>query len=225
MKINEWAKEDRPREKMERLGAEALSNAELLAILIGSGTPNESAVELMQKVLSQSNNNLNTLGKKSIKELMAFKGVGPAKAITILAACELGKRRQQELAEERLRLDSSQGIYQLMRPTLQDLDAEEAWLLLLNQQCKLIKKMRLSHGGLTQTMVDVRILVREALLANATLIVLCHNHPSGSLHPSRQDDHLTERVKKACDLMSLHSIDHLIIADGAYYSYRDEGRL
>ena len=210
---------------MERLGAEALSNAELLAILIGSGTPNESAVELMQKVLSQSNNNLNTLGKKSIKELMAFKGVGPAKAITILAACELGKRRQQELAEERLRLDSSQGIYQLMRPTLQDLDAEEAWLLLLNQQCKLIKKMRLSHGGLTQTMVDVRILVREALLANATLIVLCHNHPSGSLHPSREDDHLTERVKKACDLMSLHFIDHLIITDGAYYSYRDEGRL
>ena len=225
MKINEWAKEDRPREKMERLGAEALSNAELLAILIGSGTPNESAVELMQKVLSQSNNNLNTLGKKSIKELMAFKGVGPAKAITILAACELGKRRQQELAEERLRLASSQGIYQLMRPTLQDLDAEEAWLLLLNQQCKLIKKMRLSHGGLTQTMVDVRILVREALLANATLIVLCHNHPSGSLHPSREDDHLTERVKKACDLMSLHFIDHLIITDGAYYSYRDEGRL
>lgn len=225
MKINEWAKEDRPREKMERLGAEALSNAELLAILIGSGTPNESAVELMQKVLSQSNNNLNTLGKKSIKELMAFKGVGPAKAITILAACELGKRRQQELAEERLRLDSSQGIYQLMCPTLQDLDAEEAWLLLLNQQCKLIKKMRLSHGGLTQTMVDVRILVREALLANATLIVLCHNHPSGSLHPSREDDHLTERVKKACDLMSLHFIDHLIITDGAYYSYRDEGRL
>lgn len=225
MKINEWAKEDRPREKMERLGAEALSNAELLAILIGSGTPNESAVELMQKVLSQSNNNLNTLGKKSIKELMVFKGVGPAKAITILAACELGKRRQQELAEERLRLDSSQGIYQLMRPTLQDLDAEEAWLLLLNQQCKLIKKMRLSHGGLTQTMVDVRILVREALLANATLIVLCHNHPSGSLHPSREDDHLTERVKKACDLMSLHFIDHLIITDGAYYSYRDEGRL
>ena len=225
MKINEWAKEDRPREKMERLGAEALSNAELLAILIGSGTPNESAVELMQKVLSQSNNNLNTLGKKSIKELMAFKGVGPAKAITILAACELGKRRQQELAEERLRLDSSQGIYQLMRPTLQDLDAEEAWLLLLSQQCKLIKKMRLSHGGLTQTMVDVRILVREALLANATLIVLCHNHPSGSLHPSREDDHLTERVKKACDLMSLHFIDHLIITDGAYYSYRDEGRL
>lgn len=225
MKINEWAKEDRPREKMERLGAEALSNAELLAILIGSGTPNESAVELMQKVLSQSNNNLNTLGKKSIKELMAFKGVGPAKAITILAACELGKRRQQELAEERLRLDSSQGIYQLMRPTLQDLDAEEAWLLLLNQQCKLIRKMRLSHGGLTQTMVDVRILVREALLANATLIVLCHNHPSGSLHPSREDDHLTERVKKACDLMSLHFIDHLIITDGAYYSYRDEGRL
>ena len=225
MKINEWAKEDRPREKMERLGAEALSNAELLAILIGSGMPNESAVELMQKVLSQSNNNLNTLGKKSIKELMAFKGVGPAKAITILAACELGKRRQQELAEERLRLDSSQGIYQLMRPTLQDLDAEEAWLLLLNQQCKLIKKMRLSHGGLTQTMVDVRILVREALLANATLIVLCHNHPSGSLHPSREDDHLTERVKKACDLMSLHFIDHLIITDGAYYSYRDEGRL
>ena len=149
MKINEWAKEDRPREKMERLGAEALSNAELLAILIGSGTPNESAVELMQKVLSQSNNNLNTLGKKSIKELMAFKGVGPAKAITILAACELGKRRQQELAEERLRLDSSQGIYQLMRPTLQDLDAEEAWLLLLNQQCKLIRRcdcrMEVSH--------------------------------------------------------------------------------
>lgn len=225
MKINEWAEADRPRERLERLGAENLSNAELLAILIGSGTAKETAVELMQRVLADCNNNLNTLGKKTIRELMAYKGIGEAKAITILAACELGKRRQLEKAEERKKVDSAQSIYELMHPVMQDFDTEEGWLLLMNQSFKLIKRVRLSHGGLTETAMDVRVMMREALLANATCMAICHNHPSNNPSPSRQDDELTKRVATACGTMRLHFVDHVIITDGMYYSYREMGRL
>lgn len=222
MSINKWAEEDRPREKLERLGAEALSNAELLAILIGSGSTKESAVELMKRVLNDCNNNLNTLGKRTIRELTEYNGMGPAKAITILAACELGKRRQLEKAEERQDLSSATAIYNHMHPLMQDLDTEEAWILLMNQNFKLIKKERISHGGISETAVDVRIIMREALLNNATILVLCHNHPSNNARPSREDDKLTERVRKACDTMRIHFADHLIVTDGAYYSYREE---
>lgn len=225
LSINKWAIEDRPREKLMQKGAEALTNAELLAILIGSGTPQESAVDLMKRILSDCNNNLNTLGKKTIRQLTEYKGVGEAKAITILAACELGKRRQREEAEKRHDMRSSQHIYEYMLPRLQDSDVEEAWVLLLNQNCKLIKAERISHGGISETAVDVRIIMREALLNNATVIALCHNHPSNNARPSRDDDSLTERVKTACQTMRIHLIDHLIITDGAYYSYADEGRL
>ena len=225
LRISNWAEEDRPREKLERLGAQALSNAELLAILIGSGSPRESAVDLMKRVLGACNNNLNTLGKRSIHELTAYNGMGPAKAITILAACELGKRRQLEKAEEREDLGSATAIYNHMHPIMQDLDVEEAWVLLMNRNFKLIKRLRISHGGLSETAVDVRIIIKEALLNNATIIALCHNHPSNNPRPSTDDDRLTQKLKAAADIMRIHMADHVIITDGRYYSYREEGRM
>ncbi|MFA4182768.1 RadC family protein [Xylanibacter rodentium] len=225
LRISNWAEEDRPREKLERLGAQALSNAELLAILIGSGSPRESAVDLMKRVLGDCNNNLNTLGKRSIHELTAYNGMGPAKAITILAACELGKRRQLEKAEEREDLGSATAIYNHMHPIMQDLDVEEAWVLLMNRNFKLIKRLRISHGGLSETAVDVRIIIKEALLNNATIIALCHNHPSNNPRPSTDDDRLTQKLKAAADIMRIHMADHVIITDGRYYSYREEGRM
>ena len=223
--ITDWAEEDRPRERLERLGAEALSNAELLAILIGSGTPQVSAVDLMKNVLASCHNNLNTLGKMTIRDLEAFKGIGPAKAITILAACELGKRRAREKAEERTDLGSATTIYNLMHPKMQDLDVEEFHLLLMNQHFKLIREVRISHGGITETAVDIRVIMREAILNNATVLAACHNHPSGNTHPSRQDDQLTERIRKACDIMRIYFLDHVIVTDGSYYSYREQGKL
>ncbi|MGN1264144.1 MAG: DNA repair protein RadC [Prevotella sp.] len=225
LNICQWAEEDRPREKMAAQGAQALSNAELLAILIGSGSTKESAVELMKRVLNDCNNNLNTLGKKSISELTAYNGVGQAKAVTILAACELGKRRQMEKAEERAALNSAAAIYDHMHPIMQDLDVEQAWVLLMNRNFKLIKKLCISHGGLSETAVDVRIIIKEALLANATIIALCHNHPSDNIRPSTDDDRVTKRLKEACETMRIYLADHVIITDGKYYSYNEEGRL
>lgn len=225
LSIKDWDEADMPREKLERLGAEALSNAELLAILIGSGSIKESAVDLMKRVMSDCNNNLNTLGKLTITDLMKYNGVGPAKAITILAACELGKRRQAEKPEERVKLDSALAIYKEMHPVMQDLDVEEGWVLLMNQNFKLIKKMCISRGGLTETAIDVRVIMKQAIMSNATVIALCHNHPSGGLRPSGADDSLTNKVKDACNLMRLFFLDHVIITDGGYYSYSEEGRI
>ena len=225
LSIANWAEEDRPREKLARLGAQALSNAELLAILIGSGSAKESAVELMKRVLADCNNNLNTLGKRTIHELTQYNGMGPAKAITILAACELGKRRQLEKAEERPDLGSATAIYNHLHPLMQDLDTEEAWILLMNQNFRLIKRERISHGGISETAVDVRVIMREALLNNATVLALAHNHPSQNTRPSKDDDALTERVRKACEVMRIFFADHIIVTDGRYYSYREEGRL
>ena len=223
--ITDWAEEDRPRERLERLGAEALSNAELLAILICSGTPKMSAVELMKVVLAACHNNLNTLGKMSIKDLENFKGIGPAKAITILAACELGKRRAREKAEIREDLGSATAVYNYMHPRMQDLDVEEFHILLMNQNFKLIKEECISHGGITETAVDIRIIMKEAILNNATVMAVCHNHPSGNTRPSREDDRLTDRIRKACEIMRVYFLDHVIVTDGAYYSYREQGRL
>ena len=225
LSIKDWDEADMPREKLERLGAEALSNAELLAILIGSGSSKESAVDLMKRVMSDCNNNLNTLGKLTITDLMKYNGVGPAKAITILAACELGKRRQAEKPEERVKLDSALAIYKEMHPVMQDLDVEEGWVLLMNQNFKLIKKMCISRGGLTETAIDVRVIIKQAIMSNATVIALYHNHPSGGLRPSGADDSLTNKVKDACNLMRLFFLDHVIITDGGYYSYSEEGRI
>ena len=225
LNITQWAEEDRPRERMANLGAEALSNAELLAILIGSGSTKQSAVELMKHVLADCNNSLNTLGKRTVRELCTYTGIGEAKAISILAACELGKRRQMESPEERPDLGTATRIYNHMHPVMQDLDVEEFWILLLNQHYRLIKKVRISHGGITETAVDIRIVMKEAVLSNCTILAVCHNHPSGNLSPSKSDDELTRSIKRACELMRIHFLDHVIITDGQYYSYHELGKI
>ena len=225
LSINQWAEEDRPREKMMLQGASALTNAELLAILIGSGNAEDSAVELMRKVLSDYRNNLNELGKASIDELCRYKGIGSAKAITILAASELGKRRKEEAVEERRIIATSKDVYEYLHPLMCDLPTEECWVLLLNQASKLIDKVRISTGGLNATAVDVRCILREALLKRATAFALCHNHPSGNIRPSREDDLLTREVNRAAECMNIRFVDHVILTDGAFYSYADEGRI
>ena len=223
--IAHWSEDDQPREKLRDNGPQALSDAELLAILIGSGTPGVSAVDLMQDILHDCRNNLNTLGKMTIRQLCEYKGIGEAKAITILAACELGKRRQMEKPEERPDLGTAIKIYNHMHPILQDSDVEEFWLLLMNQNHRLIKKLRISHGGITEVSVDIRIIMREAVLANATILAVCHNHPSGNLRPSTADNDLTNQLQRACQLMRIHFMDHVIITDGNYFSYNETGRL
>lgn len=223
--IAHWSEGDQPREKLRDNGAQALSDAELLAILVGSGSSQEDAVSLMKRILSDCNNNLNALGKMSIQQLCEYKGIGEAKAITILAACELGKRRQMEKPEERPDLGTATKIYNHMHPLLQDSDVEEFWLLLMNQNFRLIKQVRISHGGITETAVDIRIIMREAVLANATIIAVCHNHPSGNLRPSQHDNDLTAQLQQACKLMRIHFMDHVILTDGNYFSYHETGRL
>ena len=223
LNINQWAEEDRPREKMERLGPQSLSDAELLAILIGSGSLQEDAVSLMKRILKDCANNLNTLGKMGLHDLCQYNGIGPAKAITIMAACELGKRRQMESPEKRPELSTATRIYNHMHPVMQDLDVEEFWILLMNQDHRLIKKMRIAHGGISEVSVDVRIIIREAVLCNATILAVCHNHPSGNLRPSTQDNQLTQSIRNACQVMRIHFMDHVIITDGHYYSYHEEG--
>jgi len=223
--ITQWAEEDRPREKMMLHGVSALSNAELLAILIGSGNTEESAVELMRKVLADYSNNLNELGKASIDELCRYKGIGPAKAITILAASELGKRRKEEKVEERVAILSSKDVYECFYPLMCDLPTEECWVLLLNQASKIIDKVKIGAGGLNATAVDVRCILREVLLKRASAIALCHNHPSGNIRPSREDDRLTQQVNQASQCMNIRLVDHVILTDGAFYSYADEGRI
>lgn len=225
LSINEWAQEDRPRERMMLHGASALSNAELLAILIGSGSAEESAVALMRKVLDEYQNNLSALGKAGVGDLCRFKGIGPAKAVTILAASELGKRRMEEEPLERRTIRCSTDIYKLFYPVMCDLPVEECWILLLNQSSKVIDRIRISSGGLASTQVDVRCILREAILKRAVSIILCHNHPSGSVAPSRDDDRLTEALRRASETMNIRLLDHLIMTDGTYYSYSDEGRL
>ena len=225
LNINQWSEDDRPRERLERLGAQALSDAELLAILVGSGSTKEDAVSLMKRILSDCQNNLNTLGKLTIRDLCQYNGIGPAKAITILAACELGKRRQAEKPQERPDLGTATLLYNYMHPKMQDLDTEEFWLLLMNQNYRLIKELRIAHGGITEVAVDIRLLLKEALLCNATILAVCHNHPSGSIRPSKADDDLTQRILRACQLMNIKFLDHIIVTDGLYYSYHESGKV
>ena len=223
--IAKWASEDQPRERLEKLGPSALSNAELCAILIGSGSREESAVELMKHILNDCDNNLNSLGKMSLQELQQYKGMGPAKAITILAACELGKRRALDKIGLRPDLGSSIAIYNYMLPRMQDLDVEEGWILMMNQNFKLIKAERISHGGITETAIDVRLVIKEMCINNATILAVCHNHPSNSPLPSKNDDRLTLQISKACEIMRFFFMDHVIVTDGAFYSYHDKGKL
>lgn len=225
LNINQWAEEDRPREKMMAHGAMVLTDAELLAILIGSGSQDETAVELMRRVLAACNNNLNELGKLSLDQLCAFKGIGPAKAVTVMAACELGRRRKLAEVEDRLVVRTSRDVYNYFYPKLADQPVEELWVMLLNNACKLIDARRVATGGITEVVADVRLVLREAIMGRATAIALCHNHPSGSVRPSHHDDMLTDRLRQACELMNIRLTDHIVLTDGRFYSYADEGRI
>lgn len=223
--INQWAEEDRPREKLAARGSRALTDAELLAILIGSGSSRESAVELMQRLLADCHAELSTLGNMTIDELCAYNGIGPAKAVTILAACELGRRRQQEDHRSRRHIGASADIYGYFCAALRNLPVEECHVLLLNQRLDIIGDRCVGRGGLTATVVDIRLVLREALVARAAAIALCHNHPSGSSRPSAEDDRLTERLRQACATMDIRLVDHIVLAGADYFSYADEGRL
>ena len=223
--IKQLAEADRPREKMMQKGAEVLSDAELLAILIGSGNADERAVTLMQRVLADAGNDLNRLGKWEVHDFARFKGLGPAKSITIMAALELGRRRNELQPAQRPTIRCSSDIYQQFHPLLRDLAHEEFWVLLLNQAARIIDKVRISRGGIDQTTADVRTILREALLQRATQIALIHNHPSGNPHPSNDDQRLTELVRKAAQTMNIHLTDHVIVTDGSHYSFNDEGLL
>ena len=225
LSVRQWAEEDRPSTKLQNLGVQALTDAELLSILVGSGTPQLNAVEIGQRILSNFDSDLTKLSKAEFRELKAIDGVGTYTACKIIAAIELGRRRQMAKAALCPDLGSSVAIYNYMLPKMQDLKVEEAHVLLMNQNYKLIKSVRLSQGGISEVSVDVRIMMKEAIVNNATVIAFCHNHPSGNTHPSMVDDKLTQAVKKACDTMRIHFIDHVIVCDGQYYSYAERGRL
>ncbi len=222
--IQELGSEDRPREKFEANGAASLTKAELLAILIGSGNVDENAVQLMQRLMNDCDGNLSQLGRMTVSELCQYKGIGTAKAITILAACELTNRRISETPSQK-HITSSADIYALFRGKMRDLAHEESHVLLLNNSLKVIGTKVISRGGITGTVVDIRMVLKEALQSNATHIALCHNHPSGTLRPSRDDDRLTEKLHAAAKTVDIKLIDHLIVTDNGYYSYQDEGRL
>lgn len=224
--IKEWAEEDRPREKLLQKGAATLSDAELLAILIGSGNAKESAVQVAQHILRAANHNLYELGKMTIAQLTAdFKGIGEAKAVTIAAAMELARRRSLSEAPERDHIRDSRDAYLIFYPLLCDLPHEELWVATLNRQNRVVSKIKISQGGVTQTAVDLRLVLKAGLDALATGLLLCHNHPSGNLRPSREDDRLTERIKEAAKLMDMKLMDHIILAATGYYSYADEGKI
>lgn len=223
--IKDWPEDERPREKAFKHGVSSLSKSELLAILIGSGTVEDSAVALMKKVLASCGDSIAELARLSVDDLCMFKGIGPAKAITIVAACELWKRRQSDERDTAVRILSSKQLYEYFHPLLCDLAVEECHVLLLNNTNRVIDHVKISGGGLTATLVDIRIVMREALLKRATAIALCHNHPSGSIRPSTDDDRLTQNLAQACRVMNIRMLDHIVLTDGAYYSYKDEGRL
>ena len=223
--ITQLSVDDRPREKMMMHGARALSNAELLAILIGSGNVEETAIELSQRILNDADNNFNRLGKYDLKELMSYKGIGEAKAITIMAAMELGRRRREDETPERPVLNTSQKVYDYMRQRLVDLPHEEFWAILLNRAGRVIDTVMVSKGGTAATTVDVKIILKAAIQSLASAIVLCHNHPSGACKPSREDEQSTHRVKEAAQLMSISVVDHIIVCENNYYSFADNGKL
>ncbi|MDX1278442.1 DNA repair protein RadC [Oceanihabitans sediminis] len=223
--IKNWSQDDQPREKLRDKGKAALSDAELVAILIGSGNREESAVDLCKRILASVDNNLSELGKLSLKQLMQFKGIGEAKAITIVAALELGRRRRGEEALERKKITSSVSVFELLQPILGELPHEEFWIVYLNNSNKVIQKNQLSKGGITGTMVDVRLVLKNALEVGATGIILAHNHPSGTLRPSEADKQITRKLKIAGESLDIKVLDHLIITEKAYFSFADENLL
>ena len=223
--IKNWAQDDRPREKLLQKGRGSLSDAELLAILIGSGSRNETAVDLCKKILARSEFSLNELGKLSVGQLMEFKGIGTAKAVTIVAALELGRRRRTEDALEKKKISSSSSVFELMQPIIGELPHEEFWIIYLNNSNKVIDRFQLSKGGITGTLVDVRLALKKALELGATSIILAHNHPSGALHPSNADKQLTQKLKTAGESLDIKILDHLIVTEKSYFSFADEGLL
>jgi DNA repair protein RadC len=223
--ITSWAEDDRPREKLMLKGKNALSDAELIAILIGSGNKNESAVDLSKRILKDSKNNLNALGKLEINQLMQYNGIGEAKAITIIAAMELGRRRRHEESLEIKKLITSKSIFEYMQPILGDLLHEEFWCIYLNQSFIPIYKTQISKGGINSTLVDLRIVFKYAFEYNAVYIVLVHNHPSGSLKPSKEDYEVTKSIIRGAKTLNIKIIDHIIITQKSYYSFGDEGEL
>ena len=220
--ITNWSEDDKPREKLMLKGKSALSDAELIAILIGSGSRNESAVDLSKRILASVDNNLNALGKLTIQQLMNFKGIGEAKAISIMAAMELGRRRRAEEAVELKKITSSKMIFELMQPIIGELPHEEFWVLYLNNSNKVLSKSQQGKGGITGTVVDVRLVFKMALELGSTSIILCHNHPSGNLKPSEADKILTQKLKLAGKTLDIQVLDHVIVAENGYYSFADE---
>lgn len=220
--IKNWSDDDKPREKLVQKGRSVLSDAELIAILIGSGSRSESAVELSKRILASVDNNLNDLGKLSVKQLMAFKGIGEAKAVSIAAALEVGRRRRGEDSTKIKKIASSQDVYHILQPILGDLEHEEFWILFLNNSNKVLYKAQLSKGGITGTLVDVRLVMKQALQLGAVAIILAHNHPSGTLRPSAADKQITQKIKMASETLDIKVLDHLIITQKSYYSFADE---
>lgn len=223
--IKTWAEEDRPREKLLLKGKRALSDAELIAILIGSGNATETAVDLSKRILAGAGNNLNQLGKMTVIDLCKYKGIGEAKAISIVAGLELGARRQVSEVVKLDQITSSRDGYEILRPVIADLPKEEFWVLFLNRANKVIMKDQISSGGVNGTVADLRIIFKKALELLASGIILAHNHPSGNLRPSHEDDQMTKKLVEAGRLLEIPVIDHLIVTENGYYSYADEGRL
>jgi DNA repair protein RadC len=221
--IKSWSLDDRPREKLIEKGNKSLSDAELIAILLGSGSRDESAVDLAKRLLRFSNNNLNQLARLSLHELQNFKGIGEAKSVSIAAALELGRRRRLESALEIPKISSSKNVFELMQPLLADLNHEEFWVLFLNNSNKILTKQQLSKGGFTGTLVDIRLIFKKALEVAATALILCHNHPSGKIKPSLSDKKLTKKIIDAGIVMDIKVLDHLIITEKLYFSFADEG--
>lgn len=223
--IKDWAPEDRPRERLLANGAETLSKAELLAILIGSGVQGKSAIEVMRTILSDYEDNLMLLSRASVQELMKYEGIGEAKAVTIVAACQLANQRLKEDLPQRMYIRTSADVHKFFIHKMQDLSIEECHLLMLDQGLGVKGSVMLSRGGITGTSVDVRCLLRHAILAQAVAVVLCHNHPSGRVQPSHEDDNLTNRVSEACGAVGIRFMDHVIFAGNDYYSYQDDGKI
>lgn len=223
--LKQLAEEDRPREKLQLKGRQSLTNAELLAILIGSGNAKETAVELSQRILLHYRNNLDVLGRLTIDDLLKFNGIGPAKAITIIAALELGRRRNLAEAEQKVQIKSSRDIYEVMYPLIADLPNEEFWVLHLNKANRIIDKERISIGGIGGTVVDVKIILKSALQKLASAMILVHNHPSGNLTPSDADLSITKKLHDAATYLEIMVLDHVIIGDKNYYSFADNGNI
>ena len=224
--IRDWAEDDRPREKMLRKGVQSLSDAELMAILIGSGNRDESAVELSRRIMRECHDNINELAQLTVSDLCKrFKGIGEAKAITIMAALELGKRRKTSDILEKKKVTSSIDLFELFEPQMVDLSHEEFWIGLLNGANKVIEIRRLTQGGTRQTVVDIPMLLKMSLEKSAQAIVVAHNHPSGQNKPSVEDQQITNKIKDGCKAIGISFLDHIIIARGEYYSFADEGKM